>query len=206
MNEKLPFQFLSSVMESDHTGSLCDYIGKKNWSFPNRFTSQLKSNAIFSLFMVKVELSENGMKHLDDVIEMLFSYLQLSLQSLKESELLEQLYRDFVNIIKLPRYYDMPTAQSAEHFAQKLTEYPWTNEMTDEFVANAIHEAIDVLATRKFNIIVISRDELNESIEFESMDESWGLEYSTHKMPEKWISLFDNPKMFAEIALPTPNP
>lgn len=180
---------------------------KENWTTKwTKVSPSIQTNEVYSLFTIDVELFVDGMWHLDDVIEVVFSYLRLNLQKLKQSDSLQQLYRDFVNVKNLPLFHERLPKQSVEHLLAQALMWNSESETNDEFDPVAIHDAIDALNERNFNIIVFTRRKYDKSIEFELKDGNCRLEYSVRKMPGKWISLWNNPKMFSEINLPSPNP
>lgn len=190
-------------------GSLREYLMKKKMADTYYHFDRipvLRANAIFSLFMIEVELFKNEIKHLDDVIEVIFSYIRLNLQILKDSKVAEPLYRDFVNINNLPQFKEMLPEQSTIHFAQALMNFPSTRRMSNDYDADAIQKAIDTLNERIFSVIVISNQKYNESIEFESKDENCRFEYTERKMPDKWTSFWNDPRAIPELSLPSPNP
>lgn len=199
-----PYEFLKYILETECEGSLPNYLTRKNWT--DDFHTYLKPNAIFSLFTIEVVLTEEGAKHLDDIIEVIFTYIRLNLQKLKECEFLERLYHDFADVKNLPLYYEKESQEVARRLARNLMYDTPEYESKDGYDADAIHEAIDTLNKRKFNVIVISSHKYDESIKFELTDGDLGMEYSERKMPIMWTSLWDDPILFPELSLPAPNP
>lgn len=166
------------------------------------FHPAMQTNGIFSLFTIEIVLTEDSMSDLDDVIEAIFSYTREIFEKLKQSEQLEQLYRDFVNVTNWPLFYEAERHEIVKYLTTNLMYYIPENNSTDKYDPVAIREAIDTLSKGNFNILIVSP----QTDEFEMKDESCRLEYTERKIPDNWISLWNNPKMFIGITLPAPNP
>lgn len=145
---------------------------------------------------------DEDLTHLDEILEVVFSYLRLHLQILKQSRSLGQLYQDFVNVKSLPLSVGKRPVHNAEILARNLSDYP----MRTKCDSKAIQDAIDVLNGGKFNVMVICRAIYEEKIKFEAEQLKCGVNFVERKMPDKWISFWNNPKLFAEIKSPAPNP
>lgn len=189
-------------MQLDGECSLETYLKKWNWIYT--ITLVVRSNAIFGLFMIKVDLTEDGLMHLDNVIEVIFSYIRVHLQTLKTNESIGRLYRDYVNLKSVPRFINEDTSDGAERLTKSLMNNTSKNVSKYDFDLQAIQEAIDLLNTGNFNVMILSREKYDESIEY--TEESCPVKYFERKLPDKWVYLWNNPKMFPDLCLPAPNP
>lgn len=197
-----PYHFLQHLMEFDGENSLKCYLRKRDLACG--VSPVIHTNIVFSLFVVKVDLTDDGVRHLDDVIEAVFSYLRVVLPKLKEDDSVERLYRDFVSMNNAPRFFSEDVLDGVERIAKSLLRNSTRSVSKYVFVRNAILEAIDTLSRRDFNITVISQDKYDERIEY--VEQKGRVKYFESKIPKKWISMWNEPKLFGDIALPAMSP
>jgi len=74
--KKKPHHMLSHLIGHESRGSILSLLKKKGWA--NALASGLnQSTTSFSIFGVSMDLSEEGLKHTDEIIEIVYQYLSL---------------------------------------------------------------------------------------------------------------------------------
>ncbi|KRT84343.1 Peptidase, partial [Oryctes borbonicus] len=80
MYKSKPHQYVSWLIGHEGKGSLLSFLKKKVWAlgiFSGNDESGSDHNSIYSLFTITIVLTKNGLKHLDEVIAAVYSYLRL---------------------------------------------------------------------------------------------------------------------------------
>lgn len=80
-----PWKFITQVLDSDKKGSLNYYLRKKLWCHTRDYTAWSNYqddvlcgyNSIYALFRISLDLTDEGREHLSDVLDAVFSYLNL---------------------------------------------------------------------------------------------------------------------------------
>ena len=71
-----PHRILSHLLGHEGEGSLLSLLKSKGW-VDSLSAGETVSNADFSLFEVQMDLSEDGDAHVDDIVPLIFQYLQM---------------------------------------------------------------------------------------------------------------------------------
>lgn len=163
---------------------------------------------LFSLFNIRVHLTEDGFHHIDEILSAVFNYLKF-LQLVSPSQ---SIYRDIqANVANDFRFSDKQNPlENVKDLVHCLKQYPSKFILTGdrlffEFDANIIQQVIDELNSRKFNIMITSTRRYNENVNYELIEPLFGTKYSELDMPVKWISLWKNATPLPEFTLPGPN-
>lgn len=164
----------------------------------------MHSNSVFSLFTIVIRPTDKGVTNLDEIFEAVFSFIRLYLPMLKQNGLLQQLYRDFMNAESWPQHISDGLLHSVQSLAKSLLVDSSRTELENKY--DEINDAIDTLNKGNFNITITVPSTYDESIQFDLKEESSNAEYSERKMPDKWILLWNNPKVIDEFSLPAQNP
>lgn len=207
-----PYHYLSFLLGYEGEGSVLSYLRKKLWAVElvaGIDASGFGSNSMFCLFTISIHLTDDGFPHIDEILEAIFSYLRL----LQKAGPSEQLFREIASIEENTFRFasERDAIDNVEDLVINLKHYPSKYLLTGdslyfEYDPAAIQRAIDVLNTRKFNIMITSTHKYDENVEYELKEEWFGTEYTERNMPEKWISLWNNVQPFKEFTLPAPNP
>lgn len=164
---------------------------------------------VFGLFHLTIYLTDDGFRHLDDVLEATFAYLKF----LKQTGPNERLFREHKSIAE--NGFRFANERTAEYVvwgcAKNLRLYAPKDVLNGEFLVYeydpvAIQRAIDTLNTRTFNIMVTAQQKYDDNVQFDMKEEWFGTEYTEANMPEKWISTWENVKPFTEFSLAALNP
>lgn len=202
-----PFQYLTNILNNDDSGGLSSFLMKKRWC--TMAGAYCQTNDLFTLLNFRMDLTDDGFRHLDEVIEAIFSYLKF----LRQTGPNERLFREYQTIAANQfRFANEFRADfTVWDLVKNLRVYSPKDVLNGErlffeYDPVAIQQAIDVLNTRTFNIMVTARQKYDENVQFDLKEEWMGTEYTERNMPEKWISLWNNAQPLEEFFLPAPNP
>lgn len=202
-----PFEFIAKLVADTSSGGLESFLIDKRWCIS--VVAYSNPRDVFGLFHVTINLTDDGFRHLDDVLEATFAYLKF----LQQTGPNERLFREYQTIAE--NCFRFANERNAEYVAwgcaKNLRLYAPQDVLNGEFLlyeydAAAIQRAIDILNTRTFNIMVTAQQKYDENVQFDLKEEWFGTEYTETDMPGKWISMWENIKPVTEFSLPAPNP
>lgn len=175
----------------------------------NLYCSTDKYNSIFSLFRFTIDLTEDGLDHLDDVLEAVFSYLRFLKISGPNQQLFEEIQNTKANSFRFAS--ERSPGSNVLYSVSSIKQYPSKYMLTGDslffnYDPKEIQLVIDVLNSREFNLMITSTRKYDENIEYDMVEPCLGAEYCEQNMPEKWLRIRNEVKPFAEFTLPEPNP
>ncbi|KAH9637552.1 hypothetical protein HF086_010197 [Spodoptera exigua] len=119
--ESKPHQYISYLLGHEGKGSLLSFLRKKVWAlgiYTGNSESGIDYTSMYSLFSTQVVLTKEGLDHVDEVLEAIFSYINMlkkigpSERIYDEirgiSELLDCMRADTVNIMILSNKHSTP--------------------------------------------------------------------------------------------------
>lgn len=191
---------------------MLSYLRKKLWAVDlaaGTDDSSVGSNSLFSLFSITISLTDDGLKHLDKVLEAVFSYLRFLQITGPNESLFEEIQNIEANSFRFANERD--ALDSVEDLVISLKRYPSKYILTGDslyfdYDPKGIQRIIDELNTRKFNIMITSTRKYDDNVVYDLVEPWFGTEYSERAMPEKWIRMWSEVKPYAEFTLPEPNP
>lgn len=171
--------------------------------------SSLGDNSLFSLFGITIHLTDDGLDHLDNVLEAVFAYLRFLQISGPIQSLFEEIQNIEANAFRFANERD--PLDNVEDLVLCLKQYPPKYILTGDslyfnYDPKGIQQIIDVLNTRKFNIMITSTRKYDENVKYDMVEPWLGTEYCERNMPEKWLRIWNEVKPFADFTLPEPNP
>lgn len=203
---------MSFLLGHEGRGSLLSYLRKKLWAvdlLAGIDESGIGQNSLFSLFAVSILLTDDGFKHLDEVVDATFSYLRL----LKREGPNDRLFREVASIEETTFRFanEREAIDNVEDLVLNLKHYPPKYILTGdslyfEYDPVAIQAAIERLNSRQFNIMITSIHQYDENVLYDQREQWFGTEYTERDLPEKWIASWNNVQPYVDFSLPEPNP
>ncbi|KAG5888587.1 hypothetical protein JTB14_029883 [Gonioctena quinquepunctata] len=205
-----PTHYISFLMGDEGKGSLLSYLRKRMWaittSIGNGETGS-EDNSMFTLFTVSIVLTEEGLKNLNEVIDVVFSYINL----LKKMGPQERLFNEVKTIADTSfRFSEEETAaDTVEDLCEAMQFYPPEDyiagsEIYYEYDPEAINMVLSHLQPSKMNFIVMSKTLANGS-KLDKVEKWFGTEYTDLEIPKDLITRWENIPPFPELDLPPPN-
>lgn len=197
-----PFRYLSFIFNHEGPDSLISYLRKQLWAVELSAgieESTIRSNALFSLFMIRITLTDDGFDHLDDVLETVFGFLKFLQTTGPSEESLHEIQGLEANTFHLAN--ERNAADNVECLVRRLKQYPSKyvlvgDSMNFDYDLDAIQKIIDEINSQRFNIMITSTQRYDDDVTYESTEPWFDVQYTERIMPEKWIELWKNAKPF----------
>ncbi|KAJ8983824.1 hypothetical protein NQ317_008950 [Molorchus minor] len=206
-----PHQYLSYLLGDEGKGSLLSYLRKKVWGLSTSVgnsESGIEHNSMYSLFTISVNLTEEGQAHIFEVIEAIFSYINM----LKRIGPQRRIFDEIKSISDSSfRFATEDTAVDiVEDLCESMQFYPPRDyiagsELYYEYDPEAIKTITENLDPEKMNIMVTSKT-LPDGLKYNKVEKWFGTEYTDTEIPKAWVTRWKNVSPYAELDVPLHNP
>ncbi|XP_037935683.1 nardilysin [Teleopsis dalmanni] len=206
-----PEHFISFILGYEGEGSLCAYLRKRLWGLDliaGPDDSGFDTNSIYTLFNLCIVLTDDGLKHIDEVLAATFSYVKLLNTKFEE---LEEVYNNLKSIESTSfRFQEQkPAFDNVQNLVTQSKRFPPKDILTGmdiyfEYNKEQVKEVVDHLNDFRFNIMITSKGKC-EGVVYDKEEKWFGTQYGTINMPEKWKNLWENCVEMPELFLPESN-
>nr|CAI5844579.1 unnamed protein product [Callosobruchus analis] len=206
-----PHEYISHLMGDEGKGSLLSFLRNRVWAITTSIgngESGTELNSIYSLYTVSIVLTEEGLKHLDEVIAAVFSYLHM----LKNIGPQERVFNEMKLIADTAFRFarEDPAVDTVEDLCENMQIYPPEDyiagsELYYEYDPEAMKMIMDLLEPNKMNVMVLSK-KLPENIEYDKTEKWFGTKYTDREIPADWIEKWKSVEPYPEFNIPSPNP
>ncbi|XP_015592336.1 nardilysin isoform X2 [Cephus cinctus] len=204
-----PHQYVSWIIGHEGKGSLISYLRKKMWCldiFSGNGESGFEHSSMYALFSLSLILTDDGNKHLKDVLDAIFSYIKLMQREGPQKRIYDEIHQiEETNF----RFTDeVPPADYVENLCENMHFYPPLDYITGsdlyfEYDPESIKTCMSVLTPEDVNIIIFDKKFNDE--EFDKVEPWFKTKYSDTEIPEEWIEHWKKIEPFPEFHLPEPN-
>ncbi|KAH8343533.1 hypothetical protein KR059_012169 [Drosophila kikkawai] len=206
-----PDQFLSYLLGYEGRGSLCAYLRRRLWALQliaGIDENGFDKNSMFALFNVCIYLTEEGFRHLDEVLAATFAYVKLFSNCGSMKAVYEEQQR--IEETGFRFQAQRPAFDNVQDLVFNTKYFPPKDILTGkelyyEYNEQHLTELIAHLNEFKFNLMVTSRDKYEGVAAYDKQEQWFGTEYATIPMPDKWKKLWEESKPLEELFLPEPN-
>ncbi|XP_031777802.1 insulin-degrading enzyme isoform X2 [Nasonia vitripennis] len=199
-----PVHYWSHLLGHEGKGSLLSTLKEKGWC--NSLVSGKRSSARgFDFFSVYVDLTEEGILHVDDIVTMTFQYINM----LKNEGPVEWIFEEYSDIAKMnfrfkekasPRSYVNVTVQSLQDYP--IEEVLSASRLFTQWRPDLINELNNYLVPEKIRVQVVAKAyEANA----DSVEPWYGTKYKKEKIPEDLIQRWNNAGTDEAFQLPEKN-
>ncbi|KAF2362602.1 Peptidase M16 N-terminal [Trinorchestia longiramus] len=200
-----PGYYLSHLIGHEGKGSLLSYLKSQGWV--NSLAGGHKNGPRgFSFFCVNVDLTEEGIDHVDDIAKATFQYLNLMREAGAQQWIFEELQK--ITSISF-RFKDKERPQSyVTGVAESLHYYPPEEILSGaylltEFNAPLISSMLELLTPEKARLAVVGKQVAAKTTKTEKW---YGTQYELEPVPEAMLEQWRNSGRNPALALPKPNP
>ena len=200
-------KIIALLIESKHPGSLFNILQKEELiNYLSSSSYELSFNNSF--FEINLALTETGVKHVDQVIERTFQYLQLIKQSnvpitfhkeLKAMNILAYEYQTQSDA------FDFVVYEIEELMRQPLSVYPDYSYILENYHPEPIKKVLNSLKSDSCIYTLMAKKELSE-IELEKKERWLGGSYTIKSIPQKQLDGLNHISLNEELKLPESNP
>ncbi|KAL6438860.1 hypothetical protein ACFW04_003738 [Cataglyphis niger] len=199
-----PAHYISHLLGHEGEGSLLSALKAKGWC--NSLVSGKRSGARgFNFFSVVVDLTEEGIKHVDDIITLMFQYISM----LKKKGPIEWIYNEYRDIANMNfRFKEKSSPRNyVNSIVQMLQEYPMNEVLCaertfPEWRPDIINQIMEYLTPQKIRVHIVGK--VYENIANET--EKWyNIKYKKEKIPTDIINMWENVSDNSDLQLPPKN-
>ncbi|XP_041971501.1 nardilysin-like [Aricia agestis] len=208
--ESKPHQYISHLLGHEGRGSLLSYLRKKVWAlgiYTGNSESGIDYTSMYSLFSAQVVLTKDGLDHIDEVLEAVFSYINM-LRKLGPSE---QIYEE-IKAIEETSFRFSEESQPAEYvetLAENMHFFPPEHYITGDklyykYDPKGITELLDCMRADNVNIMILSNKH-TVPIQYDAKEKWFGTEYRKEEIPKPWLERWLNVEPYTHFHLPEKN-
>ncbi len=198
-----PESILAYLLGHEGPGSILSLLKNKHWAMGLSAGSGINGSN-FKDFNISIPLTENGEKHIDEIIDIVFSYISL----LKQSPLPEHYYQEKKAIAELSFLYHekMQPLDSVSQLVLNMQHYPVEDYIFGDYAMegmcnDSITELLKYLSSKNMRIIHISQEN-----DFNKTSYWYRVPYKVTEINEKLINKWQSIPIHKELYLPAKNP
>ncbi|KAK9508348.1 hypothetical protein O3M35_005934 [Rhynocoris fuscipes] len=199
-----PDQYLSHLIGHEGKGSLLSALRSKGWC--NNLAGGCRGDVRgFDFFSISVDLTEEGIEHIDDIIHTIFQYINM----LKKEGPQKWIFEEYSELLKMHfRFRDKQSPGSyASTLSVKLLDYPMEDVLCGglkltEWKPELIEEILDNLNPCNSRVSIVGK-------KFEPLatdrEEWYGTQFKTEKIPSALLERWQDGSLNPELHLPPKN-
>ncbi|KAL0818303.1 hypothetical protein ABMA28_008789 [Loxostege sticticalis] len=205
-----PHQYISFLLGHEGKGSLLSYLRKKVWAlgiYTGNSESGIDYTSMYSLFSTQVVLTKNGLDHVDEVLEALFSYINM-LRHIGPSE---RIYNEIKAIEETGFRFDEESqpADYVEMLSENMHQYPPEHYITGDrlyykYDPKGITELLDCMRADTVNIMILSNKH-STPIQYDTKEKWFGTQYRREEIPKNWLERWLTVDPYPQFHLPEEN-
>lgn len=199
-----PGQYLSHLIGHEGSGSLLSALRAKGWC--NNLVGGTRGEIQgFDMFCVSVDLTEEGIEHIDDIVHFIFQYIKM----LKNEGPKKWVFDEQAELLNMHfRFKDKQSSTAlVNSISVKLNKYPIEEvliagyKLTD-WRSDLINELLGYLNAKNVRISIAGKKFQGTA----NLKEEWyGTEYSLEKIPDYVIQRWQNCELNSDFHLPGKN-
>ncbi|XP_043474381.1 nardilysin-like [Leptopilina heterotoma] len=204
-----PHQYVSWIIGHEGKGSLINYLRKKMWCldiFTGNAEGGFEHSSMYALFSLCLTLTDEGHKHLKEVLEAVFSYINMVRKNGPD----QRIYNE-ISLIEKTNFKFMDEEDPVE-YVESLCEnmhfyapedYINGNDLYFEYNPSGIQDCLNTLRADNVNIIIFDK-KFNEE-ELINTEPWFNTKYSRNSIPNEWTETWKIIEPLPEFHLPEPN-
>ncbi len=198
-----PLTFISHLLGNENSGSLLSYLKNKSWA-DHLSSGGGISGFNFKEFAIHIQLTEPGIEHIDDIVQVTLEYIRL----ITEQGLESWRYQERANLLKQAFEYQETAkpAELASHISLNLQHYDFDDVQFGDYRMDALVESeakalLGRLTVNNMRLTLVAADlPTTESSKWYSTD--YAVEDFSRDQLARWRTI--EPR--EAIYLPQPNP
>ncbi|XP_032680712.1 nardilysin-like isoform X2 [Odontomachus brunneus] len=202
-----PDEYLISIIANSSPGSLISYLRKKLWCIEiNCDNANECDTSIYNMYCLSLLLTDEGYKHLEEVLDAVFSYINLLKREGPQKRYydeIQQIDRTNFRFLEEEDAEDYVEDMSDNMFIYPPREYITGNCLFFEYNADVIQMCLDCLVPDNVNITVYSK-KFDEQ-QFDKFEPWFETKYMDSEIPPEWIERWKGIEPFPSFHLPLPN-
>lgn len=199
-----PSHYFQSLLGHESKGSILALLKEKGWADELSASSGFSNNAQESSVQIGINLTQAGLTHTNDIIEIVFQYIRL----LQQSDIQPWLFQEHRQMSQLRfRYQEQQSASSTvTHLAQSLQYYPTQDvlrgsSIIEQFEPKLIKELIDLLTPEH---VLISLN--TQNLDTNKTEKNYQVDYRITAIEPMLLQRWGHSDINTALSLPSPNP
>ncbi|XP_066145097.1 insulin-degrading enzyme isoform X3 [Euwallacea fornicatus] len=199
-----PPGYISHLIGHEGPGSILSVLKVRGWS-NHLVAGQRTTVRGFSFFGISVDLTEEGIKHINDIVKLIFQYLNM-LKKEKPQKWIHDETRDIGNIIfrfkdkESPRSYISTVVNSLQYYP--LEDVLCAHYMLTDWKPELIEQIWNDLVPEKVRLAVVAKTYEDICTDTEPW---YGTKYKEERIPEDTLKDWKESGFCDELRLPTKN-
>ncbi|MEC7511336.1 MAG: insulinase family protein, partial [Pseudomonadota bacterium] len=198
-----PLNYISHLIGDEGEGSLLAYLKEKDWALNLIAGSGIEGDK-FKDFNVSFQLTQEGLKYKAQVLEALFSYIEL----IREASTEEWRFHEKSQLNALALEYEenvkplgIITEYAQHQFIFEPDELNRLRSTIGSYDRSIIEHALSFFTPKNLRLKVISKD-----VKTTQVCAFYEAEYSVEDIDDALIHSLESAKKIPELCLPPPNP
>ncbi|KYN03878.1 Nardilysin [Cyphomyrmex costatus] len=204
-----PHQYISWIIGHEGKGSLISYLRKKMWSldmFSGNSESDFEHSSMYALLKLTVVLSYEGQQHLEEVLDAIFSYINLVKREGPQKRIYDEIDQIAQNNFRFADEED--PADYVEDLCESMHFYPprdyiTGNELYFDYNPEAIQKCLDYVTPETVNIMIFNED--FDCLELNKVEPWFKTKYTDIEIPKEWIERWKSIEPLPDFHLPLEN-
>ncbi|BCG62827.1 MAG: insulysin [Methyloprofundus sp.] len=199
-----PAAYFQSLLGHEGEGSILALLKAKGWADELSASSGFSNNAQESSLYLGINLTEKGLQHVDDVVDIVFQYIRI----LQNSEVQEWLFREQQQMAQLQfRYQEKHNASSTVTGLARNLQYYATADVLrapyviEQYKPDLIQQLIKQLTPDRVLLALNTKEAHTNKTEA-----NYQVDYGITKISPELIRRWSSSSISPELKLPTPNP
>ena len=199
-----PAAYFQSLLGHEGEGSILALLKAKGWADELSAATGFSNNAQESSLYLGINLTENGLSHVNDVIDIVFQYIRM----LQKTEIQKWLFLEQQQMATLQfRYQEKQSASSTVTGLARNLQYYATQDVLrapyvmEQYKPDIIQALIRQLSPERVLIALNAKDLATNQTEA-----NYQVDYAIHKISPQLIHRWSHSAIHPELKLPEPNP
>ncbi|KYN41293.1 Nardilysin [Trachymyrmex septentrionalis] len=200
-----PSEYISWIIEHKGNGSLTSYLRKKMWGL-DVFCGNCDNdndfgyNSMYVLFEIIVELTDEGLKHLRNVLDTIFSFINFIKRTGPEESIYNELYKIGNNNFRFfSKHDDVFDLCKRMHFYQPC-DYLTGKHIYFEYNPEAIQKCLNLLVPETAKIMIF-----NNNFKLNIVEPHFKINYEDIMLPNVWLDCWKSIEPLSNFRLPSLN-
>ncbi|KAG5324883.1 NRDC protein, partial [Pseudoatta argentina] len=201
-----PNNYILWIIKHKGEGSLIDYLRKKHWSFDflrDNPEDDFEQNSLYTLFNFILDLSHEGLQHVPEVLDAIFSFINLLKREGPQKRIYDEIYKITENNFRLLGNNDY-----VDCLCKNMHLYPPRDYITGrynffEYDPEAIQKCLDYLIPETVNIMIFNKN--FHRFGLNKIDLWTNTLYTDGKISQKWIERWKSIEPLPNFYLPLSN-
>lgn len=213
MYRSKPLNHLSWVIGHEGKGSILSYLRKKLWGFDIIVSGGgdgTEENSIYSLFTITLVLTQEGVQHVQEILNSVFQYIKMFQKEGPQKRLFQEMQLIAETSFRFSE--EVTSSDNVEQLSENMHFYPSTDYITGmelffEYDPDLIKSLLSNLRADNVNVMISSKV-LAPTENLDKIEPWFGTKYNSKEIPTEWIKEWQDESLQSQYGfhLPEPNP